>query len=69
MEYFKAKTEFLDEAFRYIDEQYGGIDNFLTNMCGLTKEKRERLSALFFSYIPAPSWKAASTALLCCMRE
>ena len=47
MEYFKAKKEYLDAAFSYIDEQYGGIENFLVNICGLNNEKREKLKKLY----------------------
>ena len=47
MEYFKAKESYLDESFRYIDEQYGGMETFLKDICGLTKEKREKLRELY----------------------
>ena len=40
MEYFKAKTEFLDKAFDVISEEYGSIDNFYEEICGLDKTKR-----------------------------
>lgn len=49
MEYFKAKEGYLDEAFRYIDESYGGLDNFLVEMCGLTEDKQKRLKELYLA--------------------
>lgn len=46
-EYFKAKKEYLDEAYRYINDTYGSVDNFLTEICGLTIEKRNKLKGLY----------------------
>ena len=39
LEYFKAKEEYLDEAFNEIDRVYGSIDNFYTECCSLDDEK------------------------------
>lgn len=39
LEYFKAKREYLDEAFKEIDRLYGSIDNFYKECCSLDEEK------------------------------
>lgn len=43
MEYFKAKKEYLEHAFDYIDKTYGSIDLFLKDICGLNKTKIKML--------------------------
>ena len=48
MEYFKAKEEYIESSFKYIDKQYGGLDNFLKEMCGLNKSKIEQLREKYF---------------------
>ena len=43
MEYFKAKKEYLDEAFIEIDRIYGNMDNFLKECCSLNDDKIKML--------------------------
>lgn len=44
---FLAKEEFLLSAMSFISNEYQSIDNFLYEMCGLTKEKREILKSIY----------------------
>lgn len=46
-EYFKAKEEYLFSALNYIDEVYGGVEQFLLENCDLTSEKRKHLEKLY----------------------
>ncbi len=40
---FEAHEEFLNSSFDAINNEFGGIDNFLETELGITKEKREEL--------------------------
>lgn len=40
---FEAHESFLDSAFNAIDENFGGIDSFIENELGISKEKRIEL--------------------------
>ena len=42
---FVAKEEYLRSAYDYIDANYGGMDGFLEQICGVDAEKRERIRA------------------------
>lgn len=39
---FLAKPEYIDTVFKVIDEDWNGIDNFITNGLNITKEEIER---------------------------
>lgn len=43
LEYFKAKEEYLDEAFNEIDRVYGSIEKFYTECCSLDETKTKAL--------------------------
>lgn len=43
MEYFRAKKEYIDSAFAYISQEYGGLDGFLKQICLLDDEKINKL--------------------------
>ena len=37
---FIAKEEYLNSSFNYINNEYGSIDNFLKEICGINEKKR-----------------------------
>ena len=41
---FIAKEEYLNSSFNYIKKEYGSINNFLKEICGLDKEKITKLT-------------------------
>ncbi len=47
MELFTARREYLLATLDYIKENYGGIDGFLRDMCGIDKEKKEELRRIY----------------------
>ena len=40
---FIAKEEYLNSSFNYIKKEYGSVDNFLKEICGMNKEKLQKL--------------------------
>lgn len=44
---FLSHKEHLDNAFNYINQEYGSVDNFLLEMCNLTEEKRNKLKQMY----------------------
>ena len=49
MEYFKAKKEYLDNSFIFINEKYGSFDNFLKDICSLDEEKINKLKEKYLN--------------------
>ncbi|MCR5506020.1 MAG: tyrosine-protein phosphatase [Bacilli bacterium] len=49
LDYFQAKSEYLDITYNQIDKQYGSLDNFFKEMCGLSEEK---IALLKKKYLP-----------------
>ena len=41
--HFRLKKEYLDKASSYIDEEYGSVDKFFTEICGLDEDKLNKL--------------------------
>ena len=46
---FTAREEYLKASIDYIKETYGGVDGFLSNVCGINKDEKERLKKIYLN--------------------
>ncbi len=47
IEIFKAKREYLFSALNYINNNYGNIDVFMNEICGVNEEKKNKIRKLY----------------------